>query len=255
MWRPDRSLRGPDRPTLAGHRAAQPRLRRCVHRPLQPRRPGRRPRAAPQHAGLALRDRGRRRRRHGLARRRRAARGVQHGRTSRASKAGWGRSRCGPTARARAWAPPWSGSGSTGSRRRARATIGLETMPRTVENIGFYSRIGLVPGTAHRHPGARRAAPRRPRRPSCSRRRAARRAERLEECRQLTDELAPGVDFSREITLTRDLGIGDTTLVREDGELLGLRALALDAARRRPGRRTRFGCSSWWRGIWRRSIA
>ena len=25
-------------------------------------------------------------------------------------------------------------------------TIGLETMPRTVENIGFYSRIGLVPG-------------------------------------------------------------------------------------------------------------
>ena len=25
-------------------------------------------------------------------------------------------------------------------------TIGLETMPRTVDNIGFYSRIGLVPG-------------------------------------------------------------------------------------------------------------
>ena len=24
-------------------------------------------------------------------------------------------------------------------------TIGLETMPRTVENIGFYSRLGLVP--------------------------------------------------------------------------------------------------------------
>ena len=33
-------------------------------------------------------------------------------------------------------------------------TIGLETMPRTVENIGFYSRLGLVPGAAHRHPGA-----------------------------------------------------------------------------------------------------
>ena len=27
-----------------------------------------------------------------------------------------------------------------------RATIGLETMPRTVENIGFYSRIGFTPG-------------------------------------------------------------------------------------------------------------
>src|ERR1041384_8382331 len=26
------------------------------------------------------------------------------------------------------------------------ATLGLETMPRTVENIGFYSRLGLTPG-------------------------------------------------------------------------------------------------------------
>ena len=48
--------------------------------------------------------------------------------------------------------------------------------------------------------------------PSCAR--------RLEECRRLTDALAPGVDFTREIALTRDLGIGDTTLVRESGELV-----------------------------------
>ena len=41
MWRPDRSVRGPDRPTLARHRPAQPGLRRGVHRPLQPRRPRR----------------------------------------------------------------------------------------------------------------------------------------------------------------------------------------------------------------------
>jgi hypothetical protein len=46
-------------------------------------------------------------------------------------------------------------------------------------------------------------------------------AARLEECRRLTDALAPGVDFTREITLTRDLGIGDTTLVRAGDELLG----------------------------------
>jgi hypothetical protein len=45
--------------------------------------------------------------------------------------------------------------------------------------------------------------------------------ERLDECRRLTDELSPGVDFSREIALTRDLGIGDTTLVRDGDKLLG----------------------------------
>src|SRR5438034_5854394 len=26
------------------------------------------------------------------------------------------------------------------------ATLGLETMPRTVENIGFYARLGFFPG-------------------------------------------------------------------------------------------------------------
>jgi GNAT superfamily N-acetyltransferase len=100
------------------------------------------------------------------------------------------------------------------------STIGLETMPRTVENIGFYSRIGLVPGPltvtlVH-------DAPRRLGTPPELLSTAGRQvAERLEECRRLTDELSPGVDFSREIPLTRDLGIGDTTLVRDGNELLG----------------------------------
>jgi hypothetical protein len=31
----------------------------------------------------------------------------------------------------------------------------------------------------------------------------------------------PGVDFTRELALTRDLGIGDTTLMREDRNLIG----------------------------------
>jgi GNAT superfamily N-acetyltransferase len=98
-------------------------------------------------------------------------------------------------------------------------TIGLETMPRTVENIGFYSRLGLVPGpltVTLVHDVPRRAgAP--PELLSASGHQLAR---RLEECRRLTGELAPGVDFSREITLTRDLGIGDTTLLRDGGDLL-----------------------------------
>ena len=99
-------------------------------------------------------------------------------------------------------------------------TIGLETMPRTVENIGFYSRIGLVPGPltvtlVHDVPRRAGAAP------ELLSAAGHQLGRRLEECRRLTAELAPGVDFTRELTLTRDLGIGDTTLLRDGGDLLG----------------------------------
>lgn len=98
-------------------------------------------------------------------------------------------------------------------------TIGLETMPRTVENIGFYSRIGLVPGpltVTLVHDVPRRPAVA----PELLSAAGHQTTQRVEECRQLTDELSPGVDFTREIVLTRDLGIGDTTLLRDGGELL-----------------------------------
>ena len=99
-------------------------------------------------------------------------------------------------------------------------TIGLETMPRTVENIGFYSRIGLVPGpltVTLVHDVARRlSAP-----PELLSGAGHQRPHRIDECRRLADRLVPGVDFTREIVLTRDLGIGDTTLLRDAGELLG----------------------------------
>jgi GNAT superfamily N-acetyltransferase len=98
-------------------------------------------------------------------------------------------------------------------------TIGLETMPRTVENIGFYSRLGMVPGPltvtlVHDVP-RRVGAP-----PQLLSATGQPLEQGVEECRRLTEELAPGVDFSREITLTHELGIGDTTLLRDGGELL-----------------------------------
>jgi hypothetical protein len=99
------------------------------------------------------------------------------------------------------------------------STIGLETMPRTVENIGFYSRIGLVPGpltVTLVHDVARRISPP----PELLSGAGHQLPHRIDECRRLTDALAPGVDFTREIVLTRDLGIGDTTLLRDRGELL-----------------------------------
>jgi GNAT superfamily N-acetyltransferase len=96
--------------------------------------------------------------------------------------------------------------------------IGLETMPRTVENIGFYSRLGLVPGpltitlvrdvvvAGSQGEGLDDAGGS---------------AARIEECRLLTALLQPGVDYSRELLITRELSLGDASLVRRNGELAG----------------------------------
>jgi GNAT superfamily N-acetyltransferase len=105
-------------------------------------------------------------------------------------------------------------------RSQGATTIGLETMPRTVDNIGFYSRIGLVPGhltVTLVHDVSRKSIGS----VELLSRAGPAWAEGLEECRRLTDRLLPGVDFSRELTLTRDLGIGDTTLLREGRTLTG----------------------------------
>jgi GNAT superfamily N-acetyltransferase len=103
-------------------------------------------------------------------------------------------------------------------RSQGATTIGLETMPRTVDNIGFYSRIGLVPGhltVTLVHDVPRRA----PAEAGILSRSGGDEALRIVECRRLAESLLPGVDFTREIALTRELGIGDTTVIRDGGEL------------------------------------
>jgi len=97
-------------------------------------------------------------------------------------------------------------------------TIGLETMPRTVENIGFYSRLDFLPGyltvTVTRTPQAG---------PSTGCTRLARdeaMGAAVTECAELTERVAPGLTFEREMRLTADLGMGDTTLCRRDGTLV-----------------------------------
>ena len=105
-------------------------------------------------------------------------------------------------------------------RAQGATTIGLETMPRTVDNIGFYSRIGLVPGrltVTLVHDVPRRAVGS----PELLSTAGSAWSDRLEECRRLADRLIPGVDFTRELALTRDLGIGDTTLMRDGRTLTG----------------------------------
>ncbi|HEV2749605.1 MAG TPA: GNAT family N-acetyltransferase [Gemmatimonadales bacterium] len=103
-------------------------------------------------------------------------------------------------------------------------TLGLETMPRTVENIGFYARLGFSPG--HLTVTLTNDIPTRGHQPAAllSQRKGTAGGQALEAARRLVGSLAPGYDFTREILLTTELGLGDTCLV--DGED-GLAALVL----------------------------
>ncbi|MGH7568358.1 MAG: GNAT family N-acetyltransferase [Gemmatimonadales bacterium] len=92
-------------------------------------------------------------------------------------------------------------------------TLGLETMPRTVENIGFYSRLGLAPGHLTVTMTNDITTRGRPTPALLSQAAGAGRGQALESVRALVHALAPGYDFSREILLTAELGLGDTTLV------------------------------------------
>lgn len=89
------------------------------------------------------------------------------------------------------------------------ATIGLETMPRTIENIGFYARLGFRPGpltitmqaeaTRHDEPGGIRL----------TQLPLSERTAWLAACLALTAAVSPGSDYTRECDLTLQLEIGD----------------------------------------------
>jgi GNAT superfamily N-acetyltransferase len=114
---------------------------------------------------------------------------------------------------------------------RGVTTLGLETMPRTPENIGFYARLGFNPGhltvtltneVAARGGGSGRAAP-----ALLSQRPAAAKDAAVAAARALVNDLVSGIDFSREILLTAELGLGDTSLVEGRGGGGGLDAMVL----------------------------
>lgn len=91
--------------------------------------------------------------------------------------------------------------------------IGLETMPRTVENIGFYSRLGFRPehltvSLSRELDGRKTGAPNGVSGPG------------LSGCYGLIEALAPGVDFSREMLLTLERGLGDVTVVQQRGQVV-----------------------------------
>src|SRR2546430_2913803 len=105
---------------------------------------------------------------------------------------------------------------------RGVTTLGLETMPRTPENIGFYSRLGFSPSFLTVTLTNEIATRGQPTPVLLSRRSAADKEAAMESGRRLLDELVAGTDFSREIMLTAELGLGDTSLGEGDAGLAPL---------------------------------
>ena len=90
--------------------------------------------------------------------------------------------------------------------------IGLETMPRTMDNIGFYSGLGFVPGpltiTLMLDVRAEECSPL-----LLSRMSKLEQEDAIEGCRVLTESVSPGYNFTRELELTERLTLGDTIII------------------------------------------
>jgi GNAT superfamily N-acetyltransferase len=103
-------------------------------------------------------------------------------------------------------------SGMRWLRQQSVKVIGLETMPRTMDNIGFYSNLGFVPGhltvTLTLDAALGERAPVLLSRLSSLEKEAA-----IIACRDLTLRVMPGYDFTRELELTDRLLLGDTMIV------------------------------------------
>ena len=105
-------------------------------------------------------------------------------------------------------------------RARDAKVIGLETMPRTMDNIGFYSGIGFLPGRLTLTLTLESGQAERP--PVLLGRLSAReRDDAIGRCRALVGSLLRGYDFTRELELTDALSLGDTVLLHDKDELVG----------------------------------
>lgn len=109
-------------------------------------------------------------------------------------------------------------------KRQQARVIGLETMPRTMDNIGFYSSLGLLPGyltltvtvdAAYAPQSVQGRALRLGALPP------AEMDAVLTQCRQLSSSMLAGYDFSREMQLTEELALGDTLLVMRNDTVAG----------------------------------
>jgi GNAT superfamily N-acetyltransferase len=101
-------------------------------------------------------------------------------------------------------------------------TIGLETMPRTVENIGFYSRLGFLPSCLTiTLMGEARARGGRARSTRLGELEGAERRAAIVACRDALVAVGVASDYTRELELTLELGLGDTVMLAPDGPMAG----------------------------------
>lgn len=109
-------------------------------------------------------------------------------------------------------------------RESGATVIGLETMPRTMDNIGFYSSLGMTPGhlTLTVTVDGVFAAP------MTGRLRTLRLGSLLgddldqavQQCRRLASSILAGYDFTRELRLTEELALGDTIMLCEGADIV-----------------------------------
>jgi GNAT superfamily N-acetyltransferase len=104
--------------------------------------------------------------------------------------------------------------------KKAGATvIGLETMPRTMDNVGFYSSLGFTPGhltvtvTLDAARSGIQSIPMSTLTPH-------ERELALRQCLQLLQQLMPGYDYTREMVLTAHHQLGDTVFVRKGSDVV-----------------------------------
>ncbi|HUQ99519.1 MAG TPA: GNAT family N-acetyltransferase [Gemmatimonadaceae bacterium] len=97
--------------------------------------------------------------------------------------------------------------------------IGLETMPRTMDNVGFYSSLGFTPGhltvtvtLEAARSGMQSIA--------MSTLTPHERELALRQCRTLVQQLSPGYDYTREMVLTAQHQLGETVFVRKGNDVL-----------------------------------
>jgi GNAT superfamily N-acetyltransferase len=104
---------------------------------------------------------------------------------------------------------------------RSAKVIGLETMPRTMDNIGFYSARGFIPTRLTVTVTLDAAVADEPVTLLGRLKTAALRDEMIEACRSITEGQIAGYDYSREMRLTGELGLGDTVVLEQRGRVRG----------------------------------
>jgi GNAT superfamily N-acetyltransferase len=126
--------------------------------------------------------------------------------------------------------PEWQGAGLGKTivrsamdwlRARHAHVIGLETMPRTMDNIGFYSALGFVPTRLTITLTLDAAESDAPITLLGRIESQSLRDDMIAACRAIADGQVAGYDFSREMLLTGELGLGDTVLLERAGRIRG----------------------------------